>query len=353
MHNKHELKWELVNFSEIDKYAIKSYCNVHGVSEDLNLGDVASIKEEDMPNDIDLVTYAFPCQDLSASGKLNGFIDKEGNKTRSGLFFDAFNFINKVKPKIAIAENVKNLTSKRFADEFNTVLSMLEEAGYNNYWKVLNAKDYGVPQNRERVFIISIRKDIDNGKFKFPDPVGLDSCLLDELENEVDDKYYLSEEQINRFVHNDKNTKHGGGIKILGTTKNPSAKGTNSRSLVYSPEGIIGTLCATDYKQPKQILQVGQLYPNSGNPQAGRVYDPEGISPTLNTCGGGNGQVKILIKEATKKGYTEAEVGDGISLERPGSKTRRGRIGKGVSSTLTTSCNQGVITDITGGETSD
>ena len=213
MQNKHELKWKLVNFSEIDKYAIKSYCNVHGVSEDLNLGDVASIKEEDMPSDIDLVTYAFPCTSLSLAGKQEGFFKTDGSKTASGLFFDAFNFIKKVKPKIAIAENVKNLTSKKFANEFNTVLSLLEEAGYNNYWKVLNAKDYGVPQNRERVFIISIRKDIDNGKFKFPDPIGLDSCLLDELEDEVDDKYYLSEEQINRFIHNDTNIKHGGGYK--------------------------------------------------------------------------------------------------------------------------------------------
>lgn len=100
------------------------------------------------------------CQDLSNAGKQRGFVDENGNRTRSGLFFEALRIIKDYKPKYAIAENVKALTSKKFEKEFKTVLDSLEEAGYDNYWKVLNAKDFGIPQNRERVFIISIRKDI-------------------------------------------------------------------------------------------------------------------------------------------------------------------------------------------------
>ena len=110
---------------------------------------------------------------------------------RSGLFFEALRIIEDTKPKVAIAENVKNLVSKKFAEQFDIVLKSLEQAGYNNYWQVLNAKDYGIPQNRERVFIVSIRKDIDNGAFKFPKPIELELRLKDLLESEVEDKFYL------------------------------------------------------------------------------------------------------------------------------------------------------------------
>lgn len=163
------IKYELIAYSEIDKYASKSYSLIHGVSESLNLGDITKIDEIALPTDIDLITYGFPCQDISVAGKQKGFVDGE-NKTRSGLFFDALRVIQATKPKIAIAENVKNLTGKRFKNEFEVVLKSLETAGYNNYWQVLNAKDFGIPQNRERVFIISIRSDIDSGKFVFQKP---------------------------------------------------------------------------------------------------------------------------------------------------------------------------------------
>lgn len=158
-----DIPYRLVNYCEIDKYASKSYAAVHGVSEDLNLWDVTKITKDSIKERIDLITYGFPCQDLSNAGKQRGFVDENGNRTRSGLFFEALRIIKDYKPKYAIAENVKALTSKKFEKEFKTVLDSLEEAGYDNYWKVLNAKDYGVPQNRERVFIISIRKDISTG----------------------------------------------------------------------------------------------------------------------------------------------------------------------------------------------
>lgn len=178
------IEFELVGFSEVDKYAVKSYCAIHGVPEAMNLGDITKIDETTLP-EVDLITYGFPCQDISIAGKQKGLITEKGLKTRSGLFFDALRIIEATKPKIAIAENVKNLVGKKFNAQFQVVLASLESAGYNNYFKVLNAKDYGVPQNRERVFIVSIRKDIDHGLFSFPEPFPLLLRLKDILEPQV------------------------------------------------------------------------------------------------------------------------------------------------------------------------
>ena len=186
------MDYELVNYCEIDKYAAKAYSVIHNVSEDLNLKDVTKIDTSKL-KDIGLITYGFPCVDISRAGKQKGFVDDDGNVTRSGLFFEALRIIIDTQPKVAIAENVKALTTKKFADEFGIVLHGLDNAGYNNYWAVLNAKDYGIPQNRERVFIISIRKDIDNGSFSFPMPITLDKRLKDVLEKDVDEKFYLKD----------------------------------------------------------------------------------------------------------------------------------------------------------------
>lgn len=205
------INYELVNYCEIDKYASKAYSLIHNVSENTNLGDITKVDTSKLPKDIDLITYGFPCQDISLAGKQQGMFNNDGSKTRSGLFFEALRIIEDTKPKIAIAENVKNLVSKKFNAQFQAVLQSLEEAGYNNYWKVLNAKDFGIPQNRERVFIVSIRKDIDPGSFEFPKPFELKLRLKDMLEDEVDEKYFLSDKMIEYII-------------------------------------------ATDYKQPKQIL---------------------------------------------------------------------------------------------------
>ena len=185
------IEYELVNFCEIDKYAAKSYCAVHGTDESKNLGDITKVETSLLPNDIDLITYGFPCQDISLAGLQKGFEDN-GERTRSGLFFEALRIIEDTKPRVAIAENVRNLVSKKFANEFQIVLDSLEQAGYNNYWQVLNSKNYGIPQNRERVFIVSIRKDLDDGSFKFGEPFPLEFRLKDMLEEEVDDDEYLA-----------------------------------------------------------------------------------------------------------------------------------------------------------------
>lgn len=296
----------------------------------MNLLDVTKIDTSKLPKDIDLITYGFPCQDISLAGKQRGFHREDGSLTRSGLFFEALRIIEDTKPKIAIAENVKNLTSKKFAEQFKIVLDSLEEAGYNNYWKVLNAKDYGIPQNRERVFIVSIRKDIDHGMFEFPSPFPLKKRLKDVLEEEVDEKYYLSDKTLQFFIENTKKQREkGNGFKFDPSDGNVIAKTITTRA---------GSRMDDNF-----IKQIGQIYPNSGNPQAGRIYDSNGIQPAMDICQGGNRMPKITVREATKKGYAEAFEGDSVNLERPNSTTRRGRVGKGVAQTLTTSCNQGVV----------
>lgn len=148
--DKCDIPYELVAYCEIDKYASKAYAAIHGVSEDKNLWDICNVDAKPYKGTIDLLTYGFPCTDISVAGQQKGFFDEEGNYTRSGLFFEALRIINDCKPRIAIAENVKNLMGQSFLDAYHTVQESLDEAGYNNYVSVLNAKDYGIPQNRER-----------------------------------------------------------------------------------------------------------------------------------------------------------------------------------------------------------
>ena len=194
--------FEVVNFSEIDKYAIQSYCSIHNISESRNLGDITKVDLSSLSSDIDLISYGFPCQDISIVGKQKGFFNDNGSLTRSGLFFKSLDVISQIKPKIAIAENVKALTSSKFSEQFNLVLSSLNNVGYNNYFKVLNSKDFGIPQNRERLFIISVRKDIDNFSFHFPKPFSLSKTLFDYLDFNVDNKYFLSNKMVSYISSN-------------------------------------------------------------------------------------------------------------------------------------------------------
>ena len=189
------IPFHLVNYCEFDGHASKAYSLIHGVSESLNLGDITKVDESLLQNNIDMVTYGFPCQDISIAGKQKGMISNNGTKTRSGLFFDALRIIKHTRPKIAIAENVKNL-ARKFKNQFDVVLSLLDDAGYNNYWSVLNAKDFELPQNRERVIVVSIRKDVDSNIFTFPQPVPLKTRMKDFCDDEVDEKYYLSDNMI-------------------------------------------------------------------------------------------------------------------------------------------------------------
>ena len=189
---------EVVGISEIDKFAIKSYMAIHG--ETKNFGDISKINIKELP-DFDLFTYSFPCQDISVAGEGRGL--KQDSGTRSSLLWDCQDIIEAKRPKYLLMENVKNLVGKKHKAQFDKWLDILSDLGYTNYWQVLNAKDYGVPQNRERVFGISIRKDVDNGKFEFPLKTitpKLQPYLLDELE----DQYYLTKDEYERI----QNTKY-------------------------------------------------------------------------------------------------------------------------------------------------
>lgn len=211
--------YQLIGYCEIDKYAANAYSQIHGVSENYNLVDVTKVNTVLM-DDVDLITYGFPCQDISAAGKQRGFEDKDGNRTRSGLFFEALRIIEETRPLYAIAENVKALTSKKFEKEFKAVLDSLDGAGYNNYWAVLNAKDYGIPQNRERVFIVSIRKDIDKGWFKFPEKMPLNIRVKDILENSVDEKYYINTEKSRQLIKKLLDKNRITGVEVCDATVN-------------------------------------------------------------------------------------------------------------------------------------
>ena len=299
------IPYELVGFSEIDKYAVKSYCAVHGVDESMNLGDITKVDETALPKDIDMVTYGFPCQDISLSGKMRGLFNEDGSQTRSGLFFEALRIIEATKPKVAIAENVKNLTSKRFKEQFEIVLNSLEEVGYNNYWKVLNAKDFGIPQNRERVFIVSIRKDIDTGNFEFPTPFPLELRIKDMLDDEVDEKFYLKGTGDFFIKHSFDMEKKGNGFRFEPHVK----KNANVAKTVTTRAGgrmddnfIVDIECDNDtfkFDSTNKMIQVGQMYgtEREPNPQAGRIYSADGISPTMDTCSGGNRMPKVLVEE--------------------------------------------------------
>ena len=337
-----EVNYELVNYCEIDKYASKAYSMMHDCDESLNLGDITKIDTTALPNDIDLITYGFPCQDISLAGKQKGF-EEDGERTRSGLFFEALRIIEDTKPRIAIAENVKNLVSKKFSKEFDIVLSSLEETGYNNYWKILNAKDYGIPQNRERVFIVSIRKDIDNGMFKFPEGFELEFRLKDMLEDGVDEKYYISNEMIEyisaKGTKNFKNCDSRINLEVarpLTTDQNKRAGTTN-----YLSDGLPENfdLSAIDIKA---VRKYGIFDTETSKHQAGSVWDQDGLAPTLDTMQGGYRQPCIEIREKTKRGYKEAYEGDGVYLNRPHQK--RGVVQNGMIQTLKTSCSDvGVV----------
>ena len=259
---------KVVAISEIDKYAIQSYEAMHGKAN--NLGDIRKIEE--LP-DADLWTYSFPCQDISVAGKGAGI--KEG--TRSGLLFEVERLLRVASekgtlPKYLLLENVKNLVSKKFKADFDKWLDFLGELGYTNYWKVLNAKDYGIPQNRERVFCVSIRGE--HEPFVFPRPKELTIRLRDMIDEAVDEKFYLKESTIR---------------SILRSTFN------SRRDSIRPGDGLANTLLARDWRGP-QCVQVGEVVGGKWDKMhdiSKRVYEPDGIAPTVHCQQGGNTELKI------------------------------------------------------------
>ena len=307
------VEYELIGYSEIDKYASKAYALIHNVPESKNLGDISKIDTSTLNiSDLDLLTYGFPCQDISSAGKQKGLFNSDGTKTRSGLFFEALRIIEDLKPKYAVAENVKNLTSNKFRKQFDIILKSLEEAGYNNYYQVLNSKDFGIPQNRDRVFIVSIRKDIDKG-FCFPKGFPLKKRLKDLLEENPNEKYYLDSVK-NFFIMNSlKQEAKGNGFRFSPHVRNNAniAKTLTTRSGSRMDDNYIvdiedeerESICFNkallDLEDSKvKCLRLGNIYgENYGTGYAGNVWSKKGLSPTLTT---GSTRQPLVMNEDIK-----------------------------------------------------
>lgn len=313
-----EKNWKLVNFCEFDKYATSSYCAIHNENESKNLGDITKVDETKL-EPFNMICGGSPCQDFSVAGKQKGSVwtckdcgheynpltvhwserDKcpccgsnNIEKTRSSLLVEYLRVIRANKPNFGMYENVKNIVGKQFKDTFKMFTDELDEYGYNVYWKVLNAKDYGIPQNRERVYLIFIKKELDNGKFTYPEPFDNGMRLKDILEENVDEKFYISEDKVQRFLTNLNNED-----VLLYDACQVKREGKSREYNDFCP-----TLTARDYKDPrlvndnvvKQIGTISKCEGNWKNPQVGRIYSTDGCSPTLNTCGGGSHEPKIV-----------------------------------------------------------
>ena len=280
------IEHEIVDAVEIDKYAIKSFNAIHNTNF-----EPQDITQWDKDIEVDLLMHGSPCQDFSLAG-----LQKSGDKgsgTRSSLMWETIRIVEKLKPKYVIWENVKNLLSKKHKHNFDAYLKTMESLGYTNYYQVLNAKDYGIPQNRERVFTVSIRKDIHKG-YVFSEPQELKLKLKDMLEDEVDEKYYLSEKML----------------KCISATGTKTFKNTDSKINL----DIARPLTSTMHKMHRAGTDnyISDDLPNGFDLQ------------------------HLKIKNATKKGYQEAYEGDGVNISSR-MKYQRGNVQKESIQTITTS----------------
>ena len=296
-----------VGYCEIDKFARASYQAIHDIKGEIDFKDITEVTNEEfrkLKGTVDVICGGFPCQAFSIAGKQLGFEDARGT-----LFYEIARAAKEIKPCYLFLENVRNLLSHDKGKTFTTMLTILDELGYDAEWQVLNSKNFGVPQNRERVFIIGhLRGECTSSVF----PIRGENKKIDREPK----------------------------IKILGNTKNPNLSSLGTRSFVHDKSGIVGALTATDYKEPKQvainfpkILQIGRGFNKGG------VHN---IAPTI-TKNSYQENNFLSIKEATKQGYAVANIGDSINLSHPNSKTRRGRVGKNIANTLLTSDEQGVV----------
>lgn len=337
---------ECVGFCEIDKFARASYKAIHNTENEVEMHDITTVSDEFIRGirDIDVICGGFPCQAFSIAGKRRGFED-----TRGTLFFEIARFASILRPRYLFLENVKGLLNHEGGATFETILRALDELGYDAEWEVHNSKDY-VPQNRERVFIVGhLRGERTRKVFPF--------------------------ERESRNIDTKLN-----GITIFGSVRPVDSKRWGDKDVVYNANGITGTLLATDYKNIRKVAipvltpdrlekrQNGRRFKENGDEmftltaqdrhgiviagklpgnhdQNSRVYKSEGLAPTLSTMQGGGQEPKILIKEATSKGYSEALPGDSVNISHPNSETRRGRVGKGIANTLLTGEEQAVVTD--------
>ncbi|MCY8798167.1 DNA (cytosine-5-)-methyltransferase [Bacillus inaquosorum] len=348
------VEYELVGFSEIDKYAIKSYCAIHNVDEQLNYCDVSKIDKTFLP-EFDLLVGGSPCQSFSIAGHRRGFED-----TRGTLFFQYIETLKEKQPKFFIFENVKGLINHDKGNTLNVMAEAFSEVGYRIDLELLNSKFFNVPQNRERIYIIGIREDLiendewflDKGRndvlskgkkrlkelniksftFRWPLQVVVGKRLREILEDYVDEKYYLSEKKTKGLIaelerNGVKEINDSTGCKLVGRV---NINGHDQKKRVYSTNGLCPTpsgLGIGGNTEPK-ILEIDPVMVGhvdiKGHDAIKRVYSPEGVSPTLTTMGGGHREPKIAIEQFS--------FGDGVSccLDANYTKgTSPGEVGKG------------------------
>lgn len=343
---KLNIPYTIVDYVEIDKYAVNSFNAIHNTNF-----EPQNISEWNKDIDVDLIMHGSPCQDFSLAGKQAGG-DKDSG-TRSSLMYETIRIVDKLKPKYVIWENVKNLISKKHIHNFNAYIETMEKLGYRNHYKVLNAKDYGIPQNRERIFTISIRNDIDVD-FKYPAPIKLEKKLKDLLEDSVDESFYLSDEKIEKIAHwksfQKPFEKVQGKGSIVPTLTARGAGEEHSGMITYSDKLENTTnlqkqilkrkLC--NYLIENDLVKENDVIRHSYSKYRMENWDKKNISannysPTLDTrcdCFG------VCIKNNTKKGYLEAHPGDGVYTN---TSTKRGTVQKESIATLTTFQDKGVV----------
>lgn len=330
-----------VGFVEIDKYARTSYTAIHQTEGEFEGHDITIISDDVIRSigRVDIIAGGFPCQAFSIAGKRRGFED-----TRGTLFFEIMRWATILKPETLFLENVPGLLSHDEGITFETILRKMDAAGYDAEWDCLNACQFGVPQSRERIFLIGHSRKGCRRKV-FP----LERCneqanlerikKINKINNQSQVLFPESEEAFS-FVQ--KTTC----IPVLSPER--EEKRQNGRRFKTQGEPAF-TLTAQDRhgiilsSEPKsKVLLEGNINPSSKG-MNGNVFSDEGLSPTITTNKGEG--LKIRIREATKKGYAEAAKYDGINLSMPKSETRRGRVGKQMTSTLDTGCQQGVVVE--------
>ena len=323
---------------EFDKYCIQSYNAIHNTNFETQ--DITKISATDLSivdtNKYDyIMCYSYPCTDLSLAGDKKGM--EKGSGTRSSLLWEVERILKECNelPQILLMENVPQVHSKQNLPHFKKWIEFLESLGYKNFYQDLNAKDFGIPQNRNRCFMISL---LGNYHYTFPQKQELKLRLKDLLESDVDEKYYLSDKMLQYIVaDNDKWT--GNNSKALINKSIASTINTGEGSRRCDASNYVCDELEDDTNI--KLLQVGSLK-GSGlpwdnmNESTCRVYSEDGMSPTLDTMQGGHRQPKILIKNATKQGYLEAEEGDGININSR-MHYQRGNVQKDSIQTLTTS----------------
>ena len=283
------------------------WCPIRDINKEEFNGTVYNIEVEEDNSYVVQNIIVHNCKNISVAGQMAGL--EKGSGTQSSLVWESIRIIEYHKPKYLLMENVKNLVSDKFMPYFKMICEELEKLGYNNYWSVLNGRDFNVPQNRERVMMLSIRKDVDKGVFGMPIGVPTTKRLKDVLDDEVEDRYYIPKPIMDKFIPNDNfktlYNNDGQSPTQVGFIQKGEDGVQHQSNTVYDGNCVSCTLCAGDWKSPKMFMVEGKPIrlggcfdePNGSTHQAGSVWEKEGLSPTIDTMQGGYRQPLVFVNE--------------------------------------------------------